>query len=462
MRDLVTTDRRIALLLGLVALVAFGPIVAADTAQPASRYSLTAALAEHHTVDIGRYREFLGVDRAVYRGHLRSDKPPGQPLLAVPPYLVGRALGADSATHVHIRGDLGLWWSTFWTATIPFAALLALMFLACARFASRRAALGVTLAFGVSTMLLPFSVNLFGHALATLVGFAGWLLIEGDRVSPRRAAATGFLGGVAVLTEYDSGIVLVVLAAYLLVRHRARIGWFVVGAAAPLGVLAWYQAAAFGAPWHTPSAYFAGTINGSTEGGYTIPSPRDLMAVLFGGRGLAYGAPVALVGLAAALWLLKIGNGAARRHAVVALAVTIPYVVLCAGWSGFALLEDPGPRYLIPALPFLAVPLVVLWDKLWRPVALAAVWGALVSVPAAFTFILVTREEHLFPDMLRRVTDGNFAPTLWSMAFGRFGVVAYAASVVVAVCSFVRLVVPAIGRRTDVRSAVSEALPSRR
>ena len=113
------------LCLGLLVLVAFGPIVAGDNAQPASRYSLTAALAEHHTVDLGRYARDLGVDRAIYRGHLRSDKAPGQPLLAVPVYLVGRALGAQPATHVHVNGDLGLWWETLWSATIPLAVLLA-------------------------------------------------------------------------------------------------------------------------------------------------------------------------------------------------------------------------------------------------------------------------------------------------------------------------------------------------
>jgi hypothetical protein len=246
------------------------------------------------------------------------------------------------------------------------------------------------------------------------------------------------LGGVAVLTEYDAGIILLVLAAYVLVRHRARAGWFGLGAALPLGVLAWYQADAFGAPWRTPSTYFAGTINGSTRGGYSIPGPRDILEVLFGSRGLALGAPVALVALVAAVWLVKRGSGPARRHAVVALAVTIPYVVLCAGWSGFALLEDPGPRYVIPILPFLAVPIAVLWDELWRPAVVAAAWGALVSVPAAFTYILVGSGQHLVPDLLRRMIDGKFAPTVWSMALGRLGIVVYVASVVVAVGAFAR------------------------
>ncbi|MDQ1519139.1 MAG: hypothetical protein QOI55_212, partial [Actinomycetota bacterium] len=109
------------MLLALATVVVVGPIVADGTAQPSSRYALTAALAEHGTVDIGRYERILGVDRARYEGELRSDKAPGQPLLGVPPYLVGRVLGLRSATDMRLRGDLGLWWQTLWTVMLPFA-----------------------------------------------------------------------------------------------------------------------------------------------------------------------------------------------------------------------------------------------------------------------------------------------------------------------------------------------------
>ena len=101
--DLCVSSRRLAVLLGLALLVVIGPIVANDTAQPASRYSLTASLAEHGSVDLGPYRDRLGVDHAIYRGEWRSDKAPGQPLLGVPAYLVGRAMGAESAAQFHRR-----------------------------------------------------------------------------------------------------------------------------------------------------------------------------------------------------------------------------------------------------------------------------------------------------------------------------------------------------------------------
>ncbi len=46
----------------------------------------------------------LGVDHALYRGQLRSDKAVGQPLLDVPVYLAGRALGAEPAEDLRDTG----------------------------------------------------------------------------------------------------------------------------------------------------------------------------------------------------------------------------------------------------------------------------------------------------------------------------------------------------------------------
>jgi len=110
----------------------------------------------------------------------------------------------------------------------------------------------------------------------------------------------------------------------------------------------------------------------------------------------------------------------------------VPYLVLCAGWSGLPILEEPGPRYMIPALPFLAVPLAALWDRLWRPTLIAAVLGAAIAVPATATFLLLGIGQAPFPELAERVRDGEFAPTVWSMSLGWFGVVVYV--VLVAAC----------------------------
>ena len=212
-----------------------------------------------------------------------------------------------------------------------------------------------------------------------------------------------------------------------------------LGTIGPALFLAFYQWRAFGKPWHTPSTYYAGVINGTTRGGYKIPGFHEILSVFFIPRGLLVGAPIALVAIPVAVWTAWRGSGRVRDHAIVGLAIAVPYVVLTAGWSGLATLEEPGPRYLVPMLPFLAVPLAAMWPRVARASIIAAVWGAMTSFPATFCYLLLGIGEGPIPAMLRRALHGQFQATTWSMAFGRFGVVLYAATVGAVVWWFVRV-----------------------
>ncbi|HEX5615749.1 MAG TPA: hypothetical protein VFZ83_11405, partial [Acidimicrobiia bacterium] len=113
----VARERRIAVRLGLVVLVLLGPVVARHDASSWSRTALTAALWDEHTIDVTSYP--LGIDRVVHDAEYRSDKAPGQPFLAVPFYAAYRALGGEPAVIERAQENLGLWWQTLWTSTIP-------------------------------------------------------------------------------------------------------------------------------------------------------------------------------------------------------------------------------------------------------------------------------------------------------------------------------------------------------
>jgi hypothetical protein len=431
--------RRVEIGIVVLVVIGFGPVVADFSAQPASRYALTASIADYHTVDLSHYEHILGVDRAEYHGHLRSDKAPGQPVLLVPVYLVGRALGLKSPAEMRRTSELGVWWESLWSSLLPLGLLLALMYAACARYAKRGAALATIACFGLGTMMLELSVNLFGHILAALFGFAAWFVLDRAVISPRRAFAAGALAAFAVCVEYETGIVAFALLGYVLWRHRRQTGSFLLGAVGPALFLAVYQWRAFGKPWHTPSAYYAGVINGTSRGGYKIPGIHEMLSVFSGPRGLLIGAPIAIVAIPVAVWTVRKGSGRVREHAIVALAIAVPYLLLTAGWSGLPTLEEPGPRYLVPMLPFLAVPLAALWHRVARASILATVWGAMTSFPATFCYLLLGIGQWPIPEMLRRLLHGEFQATTWSMAFGRLGVVLYAASVGAAVWWFVRM-----------------------
>jgi hypothetical protein len=413
----------------LFALATFAPIVTTVTAQPASRYAATAAYAEHGSVDLSPYRPILGIDKARYRGEWRSDKAPGQPVLGVPFYLVGRAFGFEPARDLHARGDLGVWWQTLWFAMLPFALLLVLMYRTAARFAPEHA-LAASLAIGVGTLMLPHSVNLYGHTLAGLLGFSGWLAAEASENRPGRLAAAGFLGSVAFAVEYHLAIVAVVVASYVGWRFgRRAVVWFAAGALPPIALTALFQQVAFGAPWHLAYPYLVPRANG---GSYGLPTIGSIVDIVSGNHGLLFSSPIILVAIGAACVTARHATGALRTHAIVGLGAIVPYLVLVASWSGTALLEQPGPRYIIPALPFLVVPLAVVWHRVSRVATVAAVFGAVLMTTGSFVNHLVATRDTPLRAYAAAALHGRFEPTLWSMAFGRAGVVLHVVTIVAA------------------------------
>ncbi len=429
--------RRVARALFVMVVVFLGPLVAPRTAQPASRDALTAAIVDHGTVDLGRYRSMLGIDHAIYEGHLRSDKGPGQPALAAPFYAAARLVGVPAVSaESPVRGDLMLWWLTLWSAVVPFALLGALVYRRCAR-AAPRTALVATFAIMGGSIALPHAVNLYAHALSALLGYAAYSLIA-DRVATRASMFfVGLLAAAAVATEYHLVIVAVVVAALAARRNARLVGWCALGAAGPIAALAWYQARAFGAPWHTPFAYYAGSLGGTTHGGYSAPRWPWFYDAMLGNRGLLITSPIVLVGVAAAIGLVVVGH-ARRPEAVVALVVFAAYVVLVAGWSGTPWLEEPGPRYVIPAIPFLAVPLALCWSQVRGVASIAALWGGFLMVAATTTVVLVATNDTPLNAYVNRVAKHRFLPSVWSIEFGTAGIWLYAASAALAVYSLIR------------------------
>jgi hypothetical protein len=395
------------------------PIVAEEAAQPASRIDLTAAIVEHHGVDISHYP--IGVDYSIYHG-IRSDKPPGQAVLAVPAYAVERALGAQSVMHRRQAKNLTLWWVTLWTATIPFAALLVIMRRTAARYAPRTA-LAATVALGFGTLLLPFAINLYGHVLEGLLGFSAWSLLSKGDASRKRLAVVGLLAGLAVCVEYEAIVIAVVLLAYAALRFQRSAWWYVAGALPPALALATYQWLAFGAPWATPYPTYVGNLAGTQRTGFRLPFSHIGQLLWNPQRGLLVIVPLVVLAVYCAGATLRDGRREVRDQAFVALAVFIGYVLVVASSQATNVREIPGPRFILASFPFLVVPLAVMWPRVRIPAIATACWGASVMMIATVSNVLVGDNDPLIHAYSERLRDHQFLPTLWSMTLGYTGTV---------------------------------------
>ncbi len=317
-----------------------------------SRLDLTRAMVEQRTLRIDALHWNTG-DKALVRGAYYCDKAPGISWLAVPWYAAARALGRGLAAGPLLV--LGSYAATVGAVVLPSAAA-AVAVASLAGFlgvpAAWQAVLALAYAFG--TLALPYATLLYGHQPAAALLVGAFALLAGSR---RTWPLAGLLLGAAVAVEYPALLVVGVLLLYALWRERrpGPLLGLAGGLLVPLVLLAAYHTAAFGSPWALPYAFSTQTHrHAGFFMGLGAPRPAALWGILFSPyRGLFYSAPWLLLAVPGA-WLL-IRRRETRAEGLVCASVALLLLWLNASlvdWEGGSAL---GPRYLVPALPFLAL-----------------------------------------------------------------------------------------------------------
>jgi hypothetical protein len=171
-----------------------------------------------------------------------------------------------------------------------------------------------------------------------------------------------------------------VVATYALSAGLRPLVRFAGGAAVPLLLLGAYDWACFGSPFHLSYRYVANQFSEDQKAGVFgigVPNAHAVDQVFVGSRGLLVAVPV-IVAAAAGIVLLARRH---RREAIVCGAVFGGLVLANCGYflpyGGTAI----GPRFLVPALPFIALGLAPAFAR-WFPATAVLAAVSIVSMAA--------------------------------------------------------------------------------
>ncbi len=420
-----------------------------------SRLDVVLAIVDQGTLSIDAYVENTG-DYALFEGHYYGEKAPGASFLGVPVYLVFKfafgdwltdsllpRLGANPAAEGTLaeggRGivaeslyfALALYFVTFFTVALPSALLGGVFYHFLGTFSDRvihRVLL--TLAYGLGTIAFPYSGSYYGHQLtAVLLFIAFWLLFQIRRgeLGPHFLWVAGFLLGYSAITEYPTVFAAAALffyAVYFLER-KWRASWMVISGLVPVIGLLLYNTAIFGKPWEFSYKYSELWVDYHHTGffGTTLPDPRALWGITFSPyRGLFFLSPFLLLAIPGffVLWRRR----PRRPELVVSLAIVASILLFNSAskmWFGG---HSVGPRYLIPALPFLAWPIIGFLDRYGRRAWGKLVFGVLTVVSVIFVWVETISGQGfpqyspnpLFDYSLPLLLEGDIARNLGTMA----------------------------------------------
>ncbi|MBI1279023.1 MAG: hypothetical protein GC179_12915 [Anaerolineaceae bacterium] len=402
-----------------VLFVCYSYFVPVDNWAVTSRVAPVYALVDEGVLNIDTYHLMTG-DKAYFENHYYTDKSIGPSLFAVPVYAIYKALATrpefqqvpiDDPAHPALSAlyrSRALEWMTLVVVMLPSALLGVVVFRFAARFTRHDFyACILALVYGLATIAFTYSRMLFQHQTTALGLFVGFFLLWKviyEKADLRWLWGVGFFLSLAFISEYVVAIFggLIFLWAVYKLRNRRAVFYIILGALPLLLVNSAYNLLAFHSPLPVGYSYslWASTVHEHGFMGISLPSLRVLGEITFGSfRGLFFISPVLLL-IIPGLYLMWREQPKYREVVVLISVIVIGFFLYNAGylvwWGGWS----TGPRFLVPMLPFMMLPMAFVLNRWLRHKVGIGVIALLIAASTLNVWIQSIAFLGLSPDIV--------------------------------------------------------------
>jgi hypothetical protein len=503
-------QRKLSTISLIVLAIAMGSVVQGMGWAQSSNYALVRAL-ENGTAQVDAY-SWETKDNSYYKGHYYSVKAPGMAFLVLPFSLGLKAVGGESLSQTMVNGAARgrafrqggdtvpegmyagsptiaketratikgytpfVWFLTLIACVLP---ALGIMFIVRAIGDQLAPGFGTLAAYatGAGTMILPFSTLFFSHVISAAMVLGAFALLWKERKAPTRLGmifAAGLLAGFAITTEYPLGLASVIIGIYALARFGlgdkrelfTRSGAYAAGGILGVLPLAIYNQLSFGSISHfsykdaiTEQGASGHDVLGLNNGGFfgiSDPTLTNTFDLLFTAKGLFLLSPILFL---AFYGLVLMWREDKRAEAGVIGAIFLAYVAYNSGyWLPFGG-GTPGPRFLVPVLPFLGLALAPAFKRLPATALGLLLPSVIVMATATATLPMIGHGEvGIWPRLVEMV---NFEQT-WINAFvvdnKWWGIMPFVIPLIASFACVIAATLPMRIKRRDVAIAVGSVI----
>ena len=252
--------------------------------------------------------------------------------------------------------------------------------------------LGCAVACGLGSPMLHYARTFWAEPMAafSFTGIAACLVQHSKSGDRRDLVRAGAFYGLLVATKIALGILALPLGLAVLHSRQWKwreslqdVGWIGVGSAPGFALVGAYNAVRFGSPFSTG---YSASVDA-----WTSPWTEGLLVLLASpGRGLLWHFPLVLV----SIWAIGQCRDTSRTIAILAFSGLVTLVGLYCQWWDWGGSWCWGPRFLVPVLPLLYVPVAVALEKAKGTRRRAIQAAVAVTAVVAINGILVNPHDY--------------------------------------------------------------------